>query len=130
MEFGTLALNDAILKALTEQNYTQPTAIQAKTIPLVLDRKDVIASAQTGTGKTAAFDLPLLQLIDTNKPIIQAIVLAPTRELGQQIHRNLTSFAANSPAISIAVICGGIPIKPQIERLKKSIILLLQLQAG
>ena len=62
MEFGTLALNDSILKALTEQNYTTPTPIQEKTIPLVLDRKDVIASAQTGTGKTAAFALPILQL--------------------------------------------------------------------
>ena len=71
-----------------------------------------------GTGKTAAFGLPLLQLIDVENTTIQAVILAPTRELGQQIHANLVSFSAHIPSVSIAVVCGGIPIKPQIERLK------------
>jgi ATP-dependent RNA helicase DeaD len=119
--FSDLGINSEIQQSLSALQISAPTEIQKKVIPVILSQKeDVVALAKTGTGKTAAFGLPLLQLIDTNKPIIQAIVLAPTRELGQQIHRNLTSFAANSPAISIAVICGGIPIKPQIERLKKT----------
>ena len=119
--FSDLGINSEIQQSLSALQISAPTEIQKKVIPVILSQKeDVVAFAKTETGKTAAFGLPLLQLIDTNKPIIQAIVLAPTRELGQQIHRNLTSFSANSPAISIAVICGGIPIKPQIERLKKT----------
>ncbi|MCG1037719.1 DEAD/DEAH box helicase, partial [Polaribacter sargassicola] len=95
------------------------TDIQKKSIPVVLQQKeDLVALAKTGTGKTAAFGLPLLQLIDVTNTHIQAIILAPTRELGHQIHANLVSFAAEIPDISIAAVCGGIPIKPQIERLK------------
>ena len=74
--------------------------------------------AKTGTGKTAAFGLPLLQLIDTENTEYSSCILAPTRELGQQIHANLEAYAAQIPDISIAAFCGGIPIKPQIERLK------------
>ena len=98
-----------------------PTDIQQKTIPLVLtESKDVVALAKTGSGKTAAFGLPLLQLIDPKNTNIKAVILAPTRELGQQIHSNLEAFAKHSPDISIASLCGGIPIKPQIERLKNT----------
>ena len=97
-----------------------PTSIQTKTIPVILNQKqDVVALAKTGTGKTAGFGLPLLQGIDTQNNSIQAVVLAPTRELGQQIFKNLTDFSSKKPEISIASIVGGIPIKPQIERLKK-----------
>ncbi len=98
-----------------------PTDIQKKTIPILLNQKeDVVALAKTGTGKTAAFGLPLLQLINPEKTDVQALILAPTRELGQQIYTNLVSYASHSPAISIASVCGGIPIKPQIERLKET----------
>lgn len=79
-----------------------------------------MALAKTGTGKTAAFGLPLLQMIDPKNSEVQAVILSPTRELGQQIYKNLDSFATHSPAISIASVCGGIPIKPQIERLKEA----------
>ena len=119
--FSDLGINSEIQQSLSALQISVPSGIQEKVIPVILSQtEDVVALAKTGSGKTAAFGLPLLQLIDTTKDSIQAIVLAPTRELGQQIHHNLASFAVNSPEISIAVICGGIPIKPQIERLKKT----------
>ena len=117
-QFLDLGISAPILKAITELNIVEPTEIQQKTIPLLLSNTtDVVGIAKTGTGKTAAFGLPLLQLIDTEQPIVQAIILAPTRELGHQIFSNLESFAKYLPQVSIAATCGGIPIKPQIERL-------------
>lgn len=119
--FSALGINPALQKSLAELNIAEPTDIQQKTIPLILTQtKDVVALAKTGTGKTAAFGIPLLQLIDTKSTHIQTVILAPTRELGQQINTNLVSFAINSLEISIASLCGGIPIKPQIERLKST----------
>ncbi|WP_405604668.1 DEAD/DEAH box helicase [Polaribacter sp. Asnod1-A03] len=119
--FSDLGIESQIQKRLAALQITIPTDIQEKAIPVVLKQKeDLVALAKTGTGKTAAFGLPLLQLIDVTNTNVQAIILAPTRELGHQIHANLVSFAAEIPAISIAAVCGGIPIKPQIERLKKS----------
>ena len=117
--FSDLGINQPLQQSLAELKIAVPTDIQEKTIPVVLNQKeDLVALAKTGTGKTAAFGLPLLQLIDIEDTNVQAVILAPTRELGQQIHTNLVSFASHSPAISIATVCGGIPIKPQIERLK------------
>ncbi|WP_281225094.1 DEAD/DEAH box helicase [Flavobacterium aquiphilum] len=118
-QFSDLGISSEILKAITEMGIVTPTEIQQKTIPLLLSNKtDMVGLAKTGTGKTAAFGLPLLQLIDTKIAAVQAVILAPTRELGQQIFDNLESFAKYSPEVSIAAVCGGIPIKPQIERLK------------
>jgi ATP-dependent RNA helicase DeaD len=120
-QFSDLGINEQLLQSLVDLNISVPTDIQKKTIPILLDQKeDVVALAKTGTGKTAAFGLPLLQLIDSENSEVQALILAPTRELGQQIYANLVSFSAHSPSISIASVCGGIPIKPQIERLKKA----------
>lgn len=120
-KFSDLGINEQIQQSLGVLNISEPTDIQKKVIPIILDKTaDVVALAKTGTGKTAAFGLPLLQLIDPKNKNIQVVILAPTRELGQQIHANLESFAKFSPKISIAVICGGIPIKPQIERLKET----------
>ncbi|MGA9638819.1 DEAD/DEAH box helicase [Flavobacterium sp.] len=117
-QFLDLGISSPILKAITELNIVEPTEIQQKTIPLLLSNTtDVVGLAKTGTGKTAAFGLPLLQLIETEQPIIQAVILAPTRELGHQIFSNLEAFAKYLPQVSIAATCGGIPIKPQIERL-------------
>jgi ATP-dependent RNA helicase DeaD len=117
-QFANLGINESILKALTDLKIVNPTEIQQKTIPLLLSNTtDFVGLAKTGTGKTAAFGLPLLQLIDTDSPIVQAVILVPTRELGHQIFSNLLTFAKYIPEISIAATCGGIPIKPQIERL-------------
>ncbi|TDD94893.1 DEAD/DEAH box helicase [Flavobacterium cellulosilyticum] len=117
-QFSDLGISVALLKAITELKFVEPTEIQQKTIPLLLSNTtDFVGLAKTGTGKTAAFGLPLLQLIDTNSTVVQAIILVPTRELGHQIFNNLEAFAKYTPEISIAATCGGIPIKPQIERL-------------
>jgi ATP-dependent RNA helicase DeaD len=118
-QFSELGLSNPIVQALTELKIVEPTEIQQKVIPQLLDTTtDIVGLAKTGTGKTAAFGLPLLQLIQIEKTAIQAVVLVPTRELGHQIHSNLEQFSKTIEGISIAATCGGIPIKPQIERLK------------
>jgi ATP-dependent RNA helicase DeaD len=118
-QFSELGISNPIVSALTELKIVEPTEIQQKVIPqLLANTIDIVGLAKTGTGKTAAFGLPILQLIQTEKAAIQAVILVPTRELGQQIHTNLEQFSKNIDGISIAAICGGIPIKPQIERLK------------
>ncbi len=117
-QFSALGIQDGIQKSLVDLKFSEPTDIQTKTIPHILNQKeDLVAMAKTGTGKTAAFGLPLLQLVEVKNTHIQTLILAPTRELGQQIYNNLVSYASSSPEIEIASLCGGIPIKPQIERL-------------
>ncbi|MFM9989536.1 DEAD/DEAH box helicase [Flavobacterium sp.] len=119
-QFANLGISEPILKALIDLKISVPTEIQEKSIPVLLSSQDdFIGLAKTGTGKTAAFGLPLLQLVDVNNPKIQAVILVPTRELGNQIFTNLESFAKYLPEVSIASVCGGIPIKPQIERLQQ-----------
>lgn len=116
-QFADLGIQESITKALEGLKIVVPTEIQQKAIPLLLSNTDVVGLAKTATGKTAAFGLPLLQLIDTKIIAIQAVILVPTRELGHQIFSNLEAFAKYLPNVSIAETCGGIPIKPQIERL-------------
>ncbi|GEL11799.1 ATP-dependent RNA helicase DeaD [Flavobacterium glycines] len=117
-QFSDLGISTALLQSLNELHLVAPTAIQEQAIPLLLaNQTDLVGLAKTGTGKTAAFGLPILQLIDSSKPVVQAVILVPTRELGHQVFKNLESFAQNLPEVSIAATCGGIPIKPQIERL-------------
>ncbi len=119
--FSDLGLSAPLLQSLAKLNIVEPTEIQEKTIPALLKQTDdFVGLAKTGTGKTAAFGLPLLQLIDVENTAVQAVILVPTRELGQQIFANLESYASEISEISIASVCGGIPIKPQIERLKES----------
>ncbi|MEN9908771.1 MAG: hypothetical protein RLZZ540_1920 [Bacteroidota bacterium] len=117
-QFSDLGISTALVQTLTQLHLVAPTAIQEQVIPLLLaNQTDLVGLAKTGTGKTAAFGLPILQLIDSSKPNVQAVILVPTRELGQQVFKNIEAFAQNLPAVSIAAVCGGIPIKPQIERL-------------
>lgn len=118
IQFSDFGIQELIIKALYDLKIVEPTEIQQKTIPILLSNTtDFVGLAKTGTGKTAAFGLPLLQLIDTKISAVQAVILVPTRELGHQIHSNLEAFAKYLPEVSIAATCGGIPIKPQIERL-------------
>ncbi|GGK50312.1 MULTISPECIES: DEAD/DEAH box helicase [Flavobacteriaceae] len=120
-KFSDLGIKNEFQQSLVDLNIVVPTLVQEKTIPLILNEsKDLVVLAKTGTGKTAAFGLPLLQLIDIENPTIQTVILAPTRELGQQIYTNLVSFSDNNSSISIVPIFGGTPIKPQIESLKNS----------
>ena len=93
MNFDDLKLLPSILKALKENNYVEPTSIQAKAIPLVLNREDVLGSAQTGTGKTAAFGLPSIHLTDLKSRDTSTLVLCPTRELCIQIAKDLTKYS-------------------------------------
>ena len=95
--FSTLGVAEPLLRALATENYIEPTPIQAQAIPLVLAGRDVLGLAQTGTGKTAAFGLPLLQLLASNRVApaphaARALILAPTRELAVQIHVNLRNY--------------------------------------
>ncbi|OZV67506.1 DEAD/DEAH box helicase [Winogradskyella aurantia] len=130
MSFKDLNLIKPLIKATAASGYTEPTLVQQRTIPLVLDQKDVIVSAQTGTGKTAAFALPILQqLFDKqNAPKkgkkIRALIVSPTRELAVQIQQNFKTYAQFTNLRSL-VIFGGTSIEPQIDVLKKGIDILV-----
>jgi ATP-dependent RNA helicase RhlE len=130
MQFKDLQLNKPILKAISAKGYETPTAVQTQTIPLVLAKKDIIASAQTGTGKTAAFALPILQLLfnkqDASKKgkKIRALVVSPTRELALQIEENFTDYSKFTNLRS-TVIFGGTSIEPQKDILKKGVDILI-----
>ena len=130
MSFKDLQLNKPILRAVAEAGYENPTLVQEKTIPLVLSKKDIIVSAQTGTGKTAAFALPILQLLfdrqDASKlgKKIRALVVSPTRELALQIQDNFKTYSTYTNLRS-TVIFGGTSIEPQIDVLKKGIDILV-----
>mgnify|MGYP006071347537 FL=1 len=118
-EFSDLGVNEKLQQSLVGLGITIPTDIQKEAIPVVLNQKDdLVVLAKTGTGKTVAFGLPLLQMVDLENNAAQTLILAPTRELGQQIYNNLVAFATDSPEIVITSIFGGTPIKPQIEFLK------------
>ncbi|WP_075795481.1 DEAD/DEAH box helicase [Massilia putida] len=127
MSFNTLGLSDAIVRAVTEAGYTVPTPIQAKAIPAVMKGGDLLAGAQTGTGKTAGFTLPVLHRLSTDKVgaaltnktskrSIRALVLAPTRELAAQVEENVRTYAKYTN-LNSAVIFGGVGIHPQIKLL-------------
>ncbi len=130
MSFNELKLSTQLLKAIAERNYESPTPIQEMAIPLVLKNKDVIASAETGTGKTAAFSLPILQLLlnkqgaSAKNKRIRALVVSPTRELALQIHESFTAYGQFTPLKS-GVVYGGTTIEPQITMLKKGIDILV-----
>lgn len=114
-----LGINTNLQTALNSLEITVATAIQEQVIPVILNQKeDIVALAKTGTGKTAAFGLPLIQMIDFELEHVQTVILTPTRELSQQIYNNLTAFAKNSPAVSIALLSGGSSVKEQVAELK------------
>lgn len=118
--FTALGVIDPIQEALQHLEITAPTDIQRQAIPAMLtSKKDIVALAKTGSGKTIAFGVPLLQLIDRTNPTIQAVILVPTRELGQQIQANIASFATNLPKVNAVAVYGGVPIKSQIEQLQQ-----------
>lgn len=117
-----LGINSQLQSALTDLNISVATAIQEQVIPLILNQKeDLVALAPTGTGKTAAFGLPLLQTADVKNNSIQTLILAPTRELSQQIYNNLVAFGKQLPEVSIVLLSGGSPIKSQVAALQNTI---------
>ncbi|RKE98201.1 ATP-dependent RNA helicase RhlE [Ichthyenterobacterium magnum] len=128
MTFKSLGLSEALLKAISKKGYTTPSPIQEKAIPPVLEGKDVLASAQTGTGKTAGFTLPLLHLLSENpkqkyRPI-RALILTPTRELAAQVYANVKEYSEFLNLRS-AVIFGGVNQKPQVATIRQGIDILV-----
>lgn len=129
MTFSDLNLNASLLKAINDQGYTTPTPVQAQAIPFILEGRDMLAGAQTGTGKTAGFTLPLLQILSdkkTSKPHrkIRALILTPTRELVAQVGESVKLYGKYLPLKS-AVIFGGVGITPQITMLRNGIDILI-----
>lgn len=130
MSFKNLHLNKPILKAIEETGYNEPTLVQEQTIPLVLDKKDVVCTAQTGTGKTAAFALPILQLLFDKQDApkkgkkIRALIVSPTRELAQQIGDNFKTYGSQTN-LRTTVVYGGVGIEPQIDVLTKGVDILV-----
>jgi len=117
--FSDLPLGEPLLQAVAEKGYQQPTPIQSQIIPSMLDGRDVLAQSQTGTGKTAAFALPILARIDCNRPKTQVLVLAPTRELAIQVAKSFSSYGAHLPGLSVAAIYGGQDYEPQLKQLRR-----------
>src|SRR5690606_25919339 len=111
-----------------KQGYTTPSPIQQKAIPLILERKDVLASAQTGTGKTAGFTLPMLQILSQEQQLrhrpIRALVLTPTRELAAQVYQNVKDYSAFLD-IRSTVIFGGVNQNPQVSALRQGVDVLI-----
>ena len=119
--FADLGLSDLLLKALTDLNFHTPSPIQQQTIPWLSQGRDLIGQAQTGTGKTAAFALPILQRIDPNQSGVQALVLAPTRELAIQVAEHFERLSIHQKNIRVTVLCGGQDYRPQLKSLRDGV---------
>jgi superfamily II DNA/RNA helicase len=129
MSFASLGLIDQIVRTLSSLSYTTPTPVQSQAIPAVLDGRDVMAAAQTGTGKTAGFALPLLQRLvldgmQVNSNSVRALVLVPTRELAEQVHQSVRAYGEGLP-LRTMVAYGGVSINPQMMRLRKGVDLMV-----
>ncbi|WP_324171282.1 DEAD/DEAH box helicase [Sulfurimonas sp.] len=127
MSFTSLGLSAPLLKAIKEQGYDKPTPIQAQSIPIILKRQDILAGAQTGTGKTAGFTLPMLELLNRAKPSrdkkahhVKVLILTPTRELASQVEESVRIYGKHLPFKS-TVIFGGVKINPQITALRRGV---------
>lgn len=130
MSFEKLNLIEPLLQALKTEGYTNPTPIQEKSIPVVLDRRDLLGCAQTGTGKTAAFAIPILQILHREKPMqrvpkhIKALILTPTRELAIQIGESFMAYGEHT-GLSHLVVFGGVSQVPQVNALRHGIDILI-----
>ncbi|MBT8036814.1 MAG: DEAD/DEAH box helicase [Verrucomicrobiae bacterium] len=130
-KFSDLGLSEELLRAVTDKGYDTPSPVQAEAIPAVLKRRDVLAAAQTGTGKTAGFTLPMIQILDetgSQKPSkgrpIRALVLTPTRELAAQVQESIKTYGVHTHLRS-AVVFGGVKINPQIRQLRDGVDILV-----
>lgn len=128
MHFSALGLSSSILKALDEAGYQKPTPIQLQAIPAILQGKNVMAAAQTGTGKTAGFTLPILEMLSKKEPVqrhmVRALILTPTRELAAQVSESIHTYGKHLHLRS-AVVFGGVKINPQITKLEKGVDILV-----
>lgn len=117
--FSALGLHPSVLTAIAAEGYEEPSPIQSKSIPLILAGHDMIGQAQTGTGKTAAFTLPMLSHLDPSRREAQMLVLVPTRELALQVATACETYSSHLPGISVAAIYGGAPMGPQLRQLRQ-----------
>ncbi|MDH3993190.1 MAG: DEAD/DEAH box helicase [Gammaproteobacteria bacterium] len=128
MTFEQLGLSAPLLRAVSEKGYNEPSPIQAEAIPAILSGRDVMAAAQTGTGKTAGFTLPILDLLQQSGPShphrIRALILTPTRELAAQVQESVATYGAHLPLKS-TVVFGGVKINPQIAKLRRGVDILV-----
>ncbi len=119
-----MGLSAPLLKAISEQGYNTPTPIQTKAIPLVLQGKDLMAAAQTGTGKTAGFALPILEILSKGTRVqpnqVRTLILTPTRELAAQIDESVIAYSKHLPLRS-TVVFGGVKINPQMMKLRRGV---------
>ncbi|HEX4895488.1 MAG TPA: DEAD/DEAH box helicase [Solimonas sp.] len=128
MSFESLGLAPSLLRAVAEQGYSTPTPIQARAVPEILAGRDLLAAAQTGTGKTAAFTLPMLHRLHAAAPAstqgarrVRVLVLVPTRELAAQVEESVRTYGKHLPALRTALIFGGVGINPQIDTLRRGV---------
>ncbi len=129
MSFDSLGLSAELLRAVSDQGYSDPTPVQRDSIPVILQGRDILAGAQTGTGKTAGFTLPLLQRLSENRPggqrrPVRALVLTPTRELAAQVGESIQTYGRYLP-LSSTIVFGGVSIRPQIDRLRRGVDILV-----
>ena len=129
MSFNTLGLSAELLRAVADQGYSQPTPVQSQTIPVILKGRDIMAGAQTGTGKTAGFTLPMLQRLNKQTPsngktTIRALILVPTRELAAQVQDSVKKYGKYLPLKS-TVVFGGVGMGPQIKKLRQGVDILV-----
>jgi len=130
MSFDSLGLSAELLRAVADQGYSEPTPVQRQAIPVILEGRDILAGAQTGTGKTAGFTLPLLQLLNTRAPQsggrrpVRALVLTPTRELAAQVGESVATYGRYL-SLTSTVIFGGVKINPQIQQLRSGVDILV-----
>jgi ATP-independent RNA helicase DbpA len=121
LSFGTLPLSSALLEAVASLGYERMTPIQAASIPLLLSGRDLIGQSQTGSGKTAAFALPLLEQVALDRRVLQALVLCPTRELSAQVARELRKLGRGHASLQVLVLAGGEPLRPQANALERGV---------
>ncbi|MGZ3708541.1 MAG: ATP-dependent RNA helicase DbpA, partial [Bdellovibrionota bacterium] len=119
--FSTLSLSPALLEVVRELGFTEMTPVQAQSIPLLLAGKDVIGQSKTGSGKTAAFTLPILEKIDLRTRRVQALILCPTRELCTQVAREMRKLGRRHPGLQVLILSGGQPMYPQLTALEKGV---------
>ncbi len=117
--FAALGIHPSVLAAVTAVGYEEPSAIQSQAIPVILGGHDMIGQAQTGTGKTAAFALPILSKIDPARKEVQALILAPTRELALQVATAFETYAKQMPGLTVVAVYGGAPMGPQLKAIRQ-----------
>ncbi|MEK6806125.1 MAG: DEAD/DEAH box helicase [Pseudomonadota bacterium] len=123
MSFAELGLAPELLRALTDEGYTTPTPIQKQAIPLILQNRDLLGAAQTGTGKTAAFTLPILQKLSLSPSLKtpRVLVLVPTRELAAQVGESIRTYGRHLPALKVAIVFGGVNFNPQADLMRRGV---------